>query len=149
MPANAGKCMFDTFLDICRQDYVGEISGDAVTKLIHEVCKQISAVKMEKRHGQRCIDTPDEIYAKYISILSGLPHDADKWSITICSSYFSCLPLSLQDKMEEDGFTMPNLSGQTTKTLQIQALCVVQTASAASFKTLQDEEFRLRCLFSN
>ena len=51
--------------------------------------------------------------------------------------------------MEEDGFPMPNLSGQTTKTLQIQALRVVRTAAAASFKTLQDEETRLRRLFPN
>ena len=94
----SNKCMFDTFLDICQQDYVGEIRGNAVTKLIHEVCKQITAIKIEKQHGQRCVDTPEEIYAKYISILSGLPHDADKWSITICSSYLSFLPLSLQGK---------------------------------------------------
>ena len=51
--------------------------------------------------------------------------------------------------MEEDGFTMPNLSGQTTKTLQIHALHVVQTAAAASSKTLQDEQSRLHRLFPN
>ena len=65
----ANKCMFDTFLDICRQDYVELLSGNAVTKLIHEIYKEITTIKIERKHGQRCIEIPDEIYAKYISII--------------------------------------------------------------------------------
>ena len=91
----ANKSMFDVFLDTCRQDYVRTISGDATTKLVHEVCKQVAAIKMGKKHSQREIETPDEIYAKYISLVSGLPDDADQWSITLCLSYFSCLPVPL------------------------------------------------------
>ena len=147
--AYANKCMFDVFLYICQEDYVGDISVKSEKKMIIAICKEIADIKMERRHGQRSIDTPDEIYARYISIASGLPDTASKWTITLCSSYYNCLPQSLQDQMDTDGFDMPDLSTQTTKALQLKALRAVRTAAASAFKTLCDEESRLRKLFPN
>ena len=51
--------------------------------------------------------------------------------------------------MEEDGFDMPDLSNQTTKTFQIQSLREVRTAAAAVFKVLRKEGECLRKLFPN
>ena len=50
------------------------------------------------------IDTPDELYAKYIGIIGSLPNDASLWSITLCSLFFSALTTNLRDKMEEQYF---------------------------------------------
>ena len=76
-----------------------------------------------------------------------LPLDASTWSITLCSSFFNCLIVSIQDKMEDDDFIMPPLNCQSTKTLQLGALWVVHAPAAASYKSLVNEEKRLRRLF--
>ena len=94
------------------------------------------------------IDTPDELYAKYISIVAGLPDDATVWPLPLCNTYFSALVGPLQDKMEHDNFRMPGLNGLTTKTLQVGALRIIRSAATQSFKSLNDEEKRLRSLLS-
>ena len=33
------KCMFDVFLEICREDYVGTYYGTSNSKMIHKICK--------------------------------------------------------------------------------------------------------------
>ena len=62
--------MFDNFLEICNQNYVGVVSVDTETKLVTETIKQITSIKIEKHQGRRCRYTPDDIYAKYISMVS-------------------------------------------------------------------------------
>ena len=114
----ASKCMLDSFISICKTDYVGVDSKDSTGKMTHEICKQITSIAMEVRSGG-CLTmiTPDELYGKYISTAAVLPVDATTWSIKLCSSYFNCLVTSIQDKMEDDDFCMPPLSCQLTKTL--------------------------------
>ena len=143
------KCMFDVFLHISQKDYVSDIGVNSEKKMIIAICKELTDIKMERRHGQRTIDTPDEIYARYISTVTGLPDVASKWTITLCSSYFNCLPQSLQDQMDTDGFDMPDLSTQTNKVLQLKSLRKVRTAVESAFKTLCKEEDRLRKMFPN
>ena len=66
----ADKCMLDIFLEICREDYVGGADAGSKNKLVHEVCTQLGLIKLSNA------DTPDDIYAKYISMVAGLPEDA-------------------------------------------------------------------------
>ena len=63
----ADKCIMYIFLEICREDYVGGDDTKSKSKLLHEVCKQLSLIKFSN------VDTPDKIYAKYISMVAGLP----------------------------------------------------------------------------
>ena len=49
-------------------------------------------------------DTPNYVYSKFIGIVAGLPDDATKWSLTLYTTYFSALIVSLQDKIEDDNF---------------------------------------------
>ena len=80
--AFASKCMFDTFISICKTDYVGVDSKDSVGKMTHKICKQITSIAMEvKTGGRTTLLTPDELYGKYISTAAGLPVDAATWSI--------------------------------------------------------------------
>jgi len=55
------------------------------------------------------------LYAKYIGIISGLPEDANLWSLTLCSTFFSALSTHLKDKMEETDFVMPPLNNHQPK----------------------------------
>ena len=82
--AYASKCMFDTFISICKTDYVGVDSKDSAGKMTHEIWKQITSIAMEVRSGGRLVMiTPDELYGKNIIIAAGLPVDATTWSITL------------------------------------------------------------------
>ena len=64
-------------------------------------------------------DTPDDLYAKYISIVAGLLDDASVWFVNLCSTYFSSLTTNLKDKMEKSSFCMPSLNNMGTKALQV------------------------------
>ena len=97
--------------------------------------------------NQHTVITPDKLYGKYISTAAGLSVDATKWSITLCCSYFNYLVTSIQDKMEDDDFNMPPLNCQATKTLQLGDLRLVRAAAASAYKSLVDEEQRLRRVF--
>ena len=46
--------------------------------MVLALCKKISEIKMERRHGQRGIDSSDEVCEKYISFAAGLPQVASK-----------------------------------------------------------------------
>ena len=96
--------MLDIFLEICREDYVGGDDAGSKSKLVHEVCKKIVIIEIFSA------DTPDEIYAKYISMVAGLPDDVSLWSVILCASYYSALSNNLKDKMEESNFCMPPLN---------------------------------------
>jgi len=88
----ADRYMLDVFLDIWREDYVGWDKGESAGKLVHKICTKILSLKQES--------TPHDLYAKYIDIISGLPEDANLWSLTLCSTFFSALSTHLKDKME-------------------------------------------------
>ena len=62
---------------------------------VHEFFKQLGLIKMANG------DTPDEMYAKYISMVADLPERSSLWSIILCSSYFSAPSTNIKDKMEE------------------------------------------------
>ena len=120
--------------------------------MVHEACEKVSSLCIEYRstNGNRLTtDTQDKLYAKFISIVPGLPEDATKWLLPLCNSYFTALVIFLQDKMEDDKFNMPGLHGLTTKSLQLGALRLVRTAAVAAYKSLNDEEKRLRRMLLN
>ena len=141
--------MFNIFLDICKEDYVGSDYSALESKMVHEICKKILSTRIENRNERNnllTIDTLDELYAKFISIATGLPVDSTKWYLPLCNTYYSTLVAPLQDKTEEDDFTMPRFHNLSTKSLQLGALRLVCIASVTSYKSLNDEEKRRRLL---
>ena len=131
--------MLDVFFDICHEDYIGGDKGGSAGKLVHQIYKNILSLKQNS--------TPDDLYAKYIGIIAGLPEDANLWSLTLCSAFFSALLTHLKNNMEETDFLMPLLNNQSTKTLQICGLRIVQTAAVVSYRVMQEDEKCLRRLF--
>ena len=92
------------------------------------------------------INIPDELYAKYISIIAGLPNGASIWSIILCSLSVSSLNTNLKDKMEETFLIMPPLNNMASNTLQIQGLMILRTVTVTSFRAMKEEEKRIRRL---
>ena len=66
----ADKCVLNIFLEICKEDYVAGDDAGSRSKVVHEICKKLGLIKMAIG------DTPDEIYAEYISMAAGLSEDA-------------------------------------------------------------------------
>ena len=100
--------------------------------MIHDICKKISKIEMKykiRNSNRTLMDTPGVLYSNYIGIVVGLPDDTSKWSLHICTTYFSALVVSL--------------SGLLTKKLQVQALHQVPEAVVKSLKALNDEEKRM------
>jgi len=146
----AEKCILDMFLHICKEDYIGGNNASSEGKLIHEICKSISSLWQEynEREVGRNSDTPDELYAKYISIVASLLDDASPWYVSLCSTYYSALNNNLKDNMDELSFSMPALNSMNTKALQIEGLRHVRTSAVTSLRSLIDEEKIIRRLFS-
>ena len=127
----ANKCMLDVFLHILKQDYVGDNNTILEGKLIHKICKLITSLRYEynERGVGRKSNTPDELYAKYIRIVAGLPDNASLWSVRLCSTNYLALNANLRDKMEESSFSMPALNNMNTKALKIERLRLVRTSA--------------------
>ena len=142
--------MVYVFLAICREDCVGAEDLSSKRKLVHEICKIVLSIEEEiiAPGKGKVTDTPDKLYAQYISIVAGLPDDATMWLITLCSAYLSALTTNLKDKMDEGEFIMPALSNIITKASQIKGLRVVSMAAVKAHKAMQEEEKRIRHLFS-
>lgn len=132
----ADKYMLGIFLEICRKDYGGGFDVNSKRKLVHKICKCILGITQEytNSRGHKRADTPDELYAKFIIIVAGLPDDASLWSVTFCSAYLSVLTVNLRDKMEESKFIMPPLNSMAIKALQITGLRTVRTAAVLLFR---------------
>ena len=90
----AEKFMFDVFLEICREDYVGTYDGTSNSKMIHEIYKRLSKLRMKwmSKFVNRLMKcTPDDLYAEFIGIIAGLREDATVWPLPLCNTYFSAL----------------------------------------------------------
>ena len=138
----ADKCMFDVFLAICREDYIGIDDDTSDSKMVYKICKRLTKLRMEWiTNIGNCLmkNPPNELYGKFIGIMAGLTDNATVWPLPFCNTYFSALGIPLQDKNEADAFCMPSLHGLTTKSLQLGALCMFRSAAVQYFKSLNDK----------
>lgn len=82
-------------------------------------------------------DIPDEVYAKYIGILSGLPEHANLRSATLYVVIFSTLTTTpIKDNIEESSFVIPFRNGTSTKIMQIKGLIVLRTTEVRSCRVV-------------
>ena len=71
--------MFDVFLHIYREDYICSNDDTSESKMIHEICKRITKLRIdykEKNSNRLIVDTIDEIYGKFLRIFTGALEDA-------------------------------------------------------------------------
>ena len=138
------KCKLDIYLNLCEQDYVGD---DFVDNALNsqEICRAIGELRQEWKSagGRTQMDTPDEIFNKYLQLATSLPSDALSWPIQLCSSYFAALTPELAERMTTDSFRMPSLVMLNTKAKQLEALRLVRKQAASSYKSLEEERSRM------
>jgi len=134
----------DIYLNLCEQDYVGD---DYVDNALNsqEICRTIGELRQEWKtsSGRIQIETPDEIFNKYLQLATSLPSDAQAWPIQLCSSYFAALTPELAEQMTTDSFRMPSLVMLNTKAKQLEALRIVRKHAATSYKSLEEERTRM------
>jgi len=80
--------MLDVFLAVCCEDYVGAEDVGSKRKLGHEICKIMLSIEQESTAPGKgkVMDTPNKLYAQYISIVAGIPDDATMLSVTLFST---------------------------------------------------------------
>ena len=146
--AYANLCKLDIFMNLCRQDYVGEDNVDPGLNVV-EVCRQISSLRQVWNSGSTIhTDTPDELYDKFTRLTVSLPPDATKWSLQLCSSYLAALSADLAEEVTSDEtFRMPNLTTLTTKSLQVEALRTVRRHASTGWKAISKQKEKMATMF--
>jgi len=117
------RCKLDVYLNLCSQDYVGNTLVDTALNA-QEICRRLSEVKQEYRDngGRTKVDSPDELFNKYLQLSTSLSDNAHEWPLQLCSAFFAALTPELAERMTTDAFRMPPLTLLTTKAKQLDAL---------------------------
>jgi len=82
----------DIYLRAYRRFYVGNATVDKYTSML-EVCREIVSLKQEYRdgNGRLVVDTPEELFMKFLAYAGSLPDFVRGWSIQLCSTYYTAL----------------------------------------------------------
>jgi len=80
----ADQCRLDVYLHECHRFYVGNKTVDKDTCML-EVCREIASLKQEYRdgNGRLVIDTPEELFMKFLAYAGRLPNCARGWLIQL------------------------------------------------------------------
>jgi len=84
----ADQCRLDIYLYACCRFYVGNATVDKDTSIL-EVCREIASLNQEYRdgNGRLVVDTPEELFMKFLAYAGSLPDCARGWSIQLWSTY--------------------------------------------------------------
>jgi hypothetical protein len=136
------QCKLDIFIELCRSDYVGDGYAADSTKAVSDITKKILNFSMlyQLRDKSWKLDTPNDLYSKFLLYVPSLPEDPGRWNLVLCITYYNALTDDLQSRMEEDKFVMPNPTHLHTKEDHLRALRVVRDAACTSFSNLQNQE---------
>ena len=73
----ADKCMLNVFYDFFKLCYVENNNVGSMHKLVHDICTHISSLHQEyKPQCRQIIYNLDELYTKYICIITGIPYNS-------------------------------------------------------------------------
>ena len=138
------KYRLNVFMWLCDHDYVGITSADQNLSLF-ELGGTFSRLNQEYKEGNRTVlDTPDELFDKFMAIATCLPADAKGWPTNLCTTFQSALTNDLRNTMENDtDFKQPELKSLTTKALQLDTLCQVRAHAVTHFKKLQNQKTQI------
>jgi len=136
------QCRLDVYLHACRKFCVGNAKVDENTSTI-EVCREISGLSQKWRdsHGRMIVDTPEELFSKFMALVESLPDCAKGWPIQICSTYYIALSSTISDRMmNSDDYKSPSLVSLDSKEDQLEALEVVRERATLHYKKLMVED---------
>ena len=140
--AFADKCCLDVFLAICELNYVSSLSTNIKFGVI-AVCECITALRQQN-------GTPDDLFNNFLDMATSLPFNVNLWTLNLGSLYFAALCDDVHKAMTLDKtFTLPNISLQTTKALQIKALRTIRLSAVDHYTTLEDQKKELQDMLSS
>lgn len=138
------RCKLDIFLAVCKVDYVGDEDARPES-YVREVCDVIGKLRQEyTKDGKIIIDSPDDLYQKFMQLVANLPDDAKEWPISLPSTYLSALSEKIRSKIIKDKkFKMPKISKLLRKMDQIKGMRTVKNQAVEIFDdmTRRNEEF--------
>ena len=122
-------------------EYIGTDTADT-TFYVQEVCNEISQLHQVWKDGKGRVfmDTPEDLYQKYLNQLVSLPDNATNWDLQLPHIYLS----TLDDKFccyvtSADDFHMPYLIVPHTKSKQLQGLQEVWNESVKFFTQMEED----------
>jgi len=139
------QCRLDISLNACHRFYVVNATVDKNTSML-EVCREIASLKQEYRdgNGRLVVDTPEELFMKFLAYAGSLPDCARDWPIQLCSTYYTALSSVVTNRMmSQKTHLSPSLIGLDTKQVQLEALQVVREGATFQYKELADEVDRI------
>ena len=115
------ECRLDIFITVCRMDYVGT-NNYGITLYVQEVCNYIALFCQTWRDEKGCaiMDTPKDLYQKYLNFSVSLPSNATAWLIQLPPTFLSALEDNLRRRItSSDIFCMLDLSTLSAKSKQL------------------------------
>ena len=109
-------CMFDVFILIIRNFYVGTDIVDN-SRSTQEVCQEIINLEQEWKgvNGKTFMLTPYILFEKYLALSSCLLDNFSLCTVTLCTVYFTALTLEVVDRMVSEKIIMRQLQLLTYK----------------------------------
>lgn len=142
-------CKFEIFMDICKIDYVG---GEEISKetYVREVCNILAQLKQQWKDpkGRMILDTPEELFQKFIRFVSNLPEDTETWTISIPSTYLTALHEVIKKKITTSNFNLPKQSSLRTRNDHINAMRLIKNEATRVFEELQERQQEIEQGFS-
>jgi len=88
LPEFSDQCRLDIYLHACCKFYVGNAKVDENTSMM-KVCREISVLSQEWRdsHGKMIVDTPEELFFKFLALAGSPPDCAKGLHIQLYSTY--------------------------------------------------------------
>ena len=111
-----------------------------------EVCREVVSLKLEYRdgNGRLVVDTPEELFMKFLAYAGSLPDCTKGWPIQLCSTYYTVLSSGITNRItSEKTYVSPSLIGLDTKKAQLEALQIMREGATFQYKELADEDDRI------
>ena len=108
-----------------------------------KVCREMSALHQEWRdnHEKLIMDTPEELFFKFLALASILPNYAEGWPIQLPSTYYTVLSSTISDRiMSSDDYKQPSWVGLKDKEAQLDILQVIREGAIAQCNELVEED---------
>ncbi len=141
-----GLCRFDIFMECCQLHYIG---SDNVSResYVREVCNNLAELKQVRKDskGKEVVDTPEELFQRFVRLAANLPDDTATWTIQLPSQFLTALDSKIRNKIViSDTFTMPTPSSLKTKTDQINGTRSIKNEATTIFNDLEERKLEMK-----
>ena len=139
-------CRFDIFMSCCQLHYIG---SDNVSResYVREVCNNLADVRQVRKDniGKEVVDTPEELFQRFVHLAASLPDDTTTWTIQLPSQFLTALDSKIRNKIvTSDTFTMPTPSSLNTKADQINGTRSIKNEATSIFNDIEERKLEMK-----